>query len=254
MLLVNGVTFINAGKKILNDVSFSIERQKKIIVGENGTGKTTLLEIVAGNLLPDSGTVINKGTFAYVPQEIKALDRTGIEEIESAFPEIKRIEEKLNALERENNFGDEYNKLLMKYDETGGYTYKQRIQVWMDKIGLSMSIASRKMRDMSGGERTKCEITKALLSEPDLLIMDEPTNYLDIETIELLEDILKKFQGGFKMNVAKWIGFAMVVIGEVQQDLMDGKLTVGETIKTADVVADKLGYKDKVLLQLGKKS
>ena len=195
MLTVNGITFINAGNRILNGVTFSVNGQKKIIVGENGSGKTTLLEIISGKLLPDSGTVVIKGKFAYVPQEIMALERTGIEEIENAFSDIKKIEQKLDIIEKKEDFGEEYNKLLTEYEEKGGYTYKQKINVWMDKIGLSANTARRKMYEMSGGERTKCEVIKALLSEPDLLIMDEPTNHLDIETIEMLEDILKKFQG-----------------------------------------------------------
>ncbi len=195
MLTVNGITFINAGNRILNGVTFSVNGQKKIIVGENGSGKTTLLEIISGKLLPDSGAVVIKGKFAYVPQEIMVLEHTGIEEIENAFSDIKKIEQKLDIIEKKEDFSEEYNKLLTEYEEKGGYTYKQKINVWMDKIGLSANTARRKMYEMSGGERTKCEIIKALLSEPDLLIMDEPTNHLDIETIEMLEDILKKFLG-----------------------------------------------------------
>ncbi len=195
MLAVNDIIFINAGKKILNGVSFGVNKQKKIIVGENGSGKTTLLEIITGNIPYDSGTVMAKGTFAYVPQEIKILDVTGMEEMESAFPDIKKIEKKLKELEKNEEYGEEYNKLLLGYEEKGGYTYKHKIYTLMDKIGISEETARRKMREISGGERTKCEIVKVLLTEPSLLIMDEPTNHLDIETIELLEDILKKFKG-----------------------------------------------------------
>ncbi len=195
MIQVGNITFINAGKKILDEISFSVNKEKKIIVGENGSGKTTLLEIIAGNLSPDSGTIIKKGKLAYIPQEIPALDRTGTEEIESAFSEIKKIEKELDALEKAGDFGEKYASLLAKYEEAGGYTYKQEILTMLDKIGLSEKSARRKMREMSGGERTKCEIAKALLSKADILLMDEPTNHLDIDTIELLEELLKKFRG-----------------------------------------------------------
>ncbi len=195
MIQVSEITFINAGKKILNGVNFSVNREKKIIIGENGTGKTTLLEIIAGNLYPDSGTVIKKGKLAYVPQEIPAIERTGIEEIESAFSEIKKIENELEKMEKRGEYGEKYASLLTKYEESGGYTYKQEIFTMLDKIGLSEKTINRKMYEMSGGERTKCEIAKALLSKAEILIMDEPTNHLDIETIELLEELLKKFRG-----------------------------------------------------------
>ncbi len=195
MIQIGDITFINAGKKILNGISFSVNRERKVIVGENGSGKTTLLEIIAGNLQPDSGTVLVKGKLSYIPQEIPALEKTGIEEIESAFPEIKKLEKALSSMEEQGNYGEEYARLLSKYEESGGYEYKQKISAMLEKIGLSRETASRKMREMSGGERTKCEIAKALLAEPNALIMDEPTNHLDIETIELLEELLKKFRG-----------------------------------------------------------
>ncbi len=195
MIQIGGLTFINAGKKILDEISFSVNREKKIIVGENGSGKTTLLEIIAGNLSPDSGTIVKKGKLAYIPQEIPALNRSGMEEIESAFYEIKKIEKELDALEKAGDFGERYASLLAKYEEKGGYTYKQEILTMLDKIGLSEKSAQRKMMEMSGGERTKCEIAKAFLSKADILLMDEPTNHLDIDTIELLEELLKKFRG-----------------------------------------------------------
>ena len=195
MLTVSNITFINGGVKILNDISFTVSGEKKIIVGENGSGKTTLLNIITGKLSPDSGTISVKGRMAYVPQEIETLDISGISEIESAFSDIKKIERELERMEKTGRFGDEYNALLAKYEESGGYTYKQKIATWMDKIGLSAESAKRKMSEMSGGERTKCEIVKAMVSDPDILVMDEPTNHLDIETIELLEEILKKFSG-----------------------------------------------------------
>ncbi|MCD6427296.1 MAG: ABC-F family ATP-binding cassette domain-containing protein [Caldisericaceae bacterium] len=195
MIQIGNITFINAGKKILDEISFSVNREKKIIVGENGSGKTTLLEIIAGNLSPDSGTIVKKGKLAYIPQEIPALNRSGMEEIESAFYEIKKIEKELDALEKAGDFGERYASLLAKYEEAGGYTYKQEILTMLDKIGLSEKSAQRKMMKMSGGERTKCEIAKAFLSKADILLMDEPTNHLDIDTIELLEELLKKFRG-----------------------------------------------------------
>lgn len=196
MLIVDKINFVNEGEKILRDITFSIDREHKILVGENGTGKTTLLEIIIGSLAPDSGKVLLNGTFAYIPQEIKFLDRTGIEEIESAFQNIKTIEEKLSCIEKNKNFNEKYGKLIAQYESVGGYNYKQTMYSMMDKFRLGKETVSLKLRNMSGGERTKCLIIKALLARPDLLILDEPTNHLDIESIETLEESLKKFNGG----------------------------------------------------------
>ncbi len=195
MLIVNGVTFISGNKKILNGVSFSVDKEKKIIIGDNGEGKTTLLEVIYGNLHPDSGQIVKKGKVAYVPQEIAALERSGEEEIETAFTEIKETEQELSELEKKGDFGEEYGALLQKYEHLGGYTYKQEIDTMLEKLALDKNTLKRKMYEMSGGERTKVEIAKALLLKADILLLDEPTNHLDIETIELLEAVLKKFPG-----------------------------------------------------------
>ena len=195
MLIIKEATFISGNKKILNDVSFSVNREKKIIIGDNGEGKTTLLEIIYGNLHPDSGEIIKKGKVAYVPQEIAALEQSGEEEIETAFTEIKETEQEMTELEKKGDFGEEYGVLLQRYEHLGGYTYKQEIETMLEKLALDKNTLKRKMYEMSGGERTKIEIAKALLSKADILLLDEPTNHLDIETIELLETVLKKFSG-----------------------------------------------------------
>ena len=82
MLIVNHLSYSIYGRSILKDVSFTLDKERKFIIGSNGSGKTTLLEIIVGNLKSDSGMVSVTGTFAYVPQEIKGIDKTGIAVIE----------------------------------------------------------------------------------------------------------------------------------------------------------------------------
>jgi ATP-binding cassette subfamily F protein 3 len=196
MLIVSKVSYVNQGKKLLERVSFTLDRERKVIVGENGCGKTTLLEIIVGNLPDDYGKVNIRGKVAYVPQEIKDINLTALEEIESAFSELKEIERILDQFEKTGTSTEEYSRLLEQYSEKGGYSYKQKIYEMLDEFGLNKEIMERRMFELSGGERTKCEIIKAILSEPDILIIDEPTNHLDIETIEVLEGMLLKFNGG----------------------------------------------------------
>ena len=196
MLIVSGVNYINQGKKLLDRVSFTLNKERKVIIGENGCGKTTLLEIIIGNLSEDSGEISISGKVAYVPQEIKDINLTALEEIESAFSDLKEIEKTLEQFEKTENSTEEYSKLLEQYSEKGGYSYKQKIYEMLDEFGLNKETMKRRMFELSGGERTKCELIKAILSEPDILIIDEPTNHLDIETIEVLEEMLVKFKGG----------------------------------------------------------
>jgi len=196
MLIVSEVSYINQGKKLLDGVSFTLDRERKIIVGENGCGKTTLLEIISGNFPKNSGEITINGKVAYVPQEIKDISLTALEEIETAFIEVKKIEKTLKQFEKIGNFEEEYGKLLEQYDEKGGYSYKQKIYEMLNKFALSKETLKKKMYELSGGERTKYEIIKTILMEPDVLIIDEPTNHLDIETIEALEEIILKFKGG----------------------------------------------------------
>ena len=196
MLIVNHVSYSIYGRSILKDVSFTLDKERKFIIGSNGSGKTTLLEIIVGNLKSDSGIVSVTGTFAYVPQEIKGIDKTGIAVIEEGVKRIKDIEEELALLEMENEVNEKYYALLEEYERLGGYTYKSEIQALLSDFDLDTAIASMPLREMSGGEKTKCLIIKALLSKPDMLILDEPTNNLDIETIENLEKHLSTFKGG----------------------------------------------------------
>ncbi len=195
MLSISNISYSINGRHLLNGVSLTIFNEKKALIGENGSGKTTLLEIITGNLLPEAGKIEIKGSYAYIPQEVKAFDKKGLEEIESAFAEAKKVEEKLQEFERKHKFDEEYAHLLEKYGEIGGYNARHLILEKLNEFELDLTTVEKTFREMSGGERTKCLIVKSLLMNPDLLIIDEPTNHLDVETIELLEKYLIGFKG-----------------------------------------------------------
>ncbi len=195
MLSISNVSYSINGGHLLNGVSLTIFNEKKALIGENGSGKTTLLEIITGNLQPETGQIEIKGSYAYIPQEVKAFDKNGLEEIESAFAEAKKVEKKLQEFERKHKFDEEYAHLLEKYGEIGGYNARHLILEKLNEFELDLTTVEKPFREMSGGERTKCLIVKSLLMNPDLLIIDEPTNHLDVETIELLEKYLIGFKG-----------------------------------------------------------
>ncbi len=196
MLKITDLQYSIGGKKLLNGVSFTVFNEKKVIVGENGSGKTTILEIITGKIPPEYGTIEVKGSFAYIPQEIKIIGVRGIQAIEEAFADLKKIEKQLEEPKLKENSGDEYSILLEKYIELEGFGMRSLILEKLDEIGLTEEIINKPFSEMSGGERTKCLIVRAMLMNPDMLIIDEPTNHLDIETIEYLEKFLISFKGG----------------------------------------------------------
>ncbi len=195
MLIVDGIYYSIQGKTILNGVGFTLDREKKVIVGENGSGKTTLLEIIVGNKEQDKGSVFVKGKIAYVPQGIKATNRTGLEIIEDGIKQIKDIERKIEVAHN-ITAPDEISNIVEEFEKLGGYSYKSEITKLLSAFDLDEETVKKSISNMSGGERTKCLLISAILSKPDILILDEPTNNLSIESIEKLETFLKNFKGG----------------------------------------------------------
>jgi len=148
---------------IFSDISFTLDEGHRVaLVGKNGAGKSTIMKIIAGIEEQDSGSInITKGRkIAYLPQEIKSSDeRTGIEYIQEGSDLKPHI----------------YFPIL-------------------DGLGISKEIAEQKLVDMSGGQQTKILLTKFLLNPSDILLMDEPTNNLDIPSLLWLENFLASSQ------------------------------------------------------------
>ncbi|MFU2158457.1 ATP-binding cassette domain-containing protein [Caldisericum sp. AR60] len=196
MLIVSDIHYSIQGKTLLKDVSFTVDKDRKFIIGENGSGKTTLLDIIVGLKSPDKGSVKRPNSIGYVPQEIKSIEKTGMEIIEEGISELKEIEKMIQDLEKVGDFGEEYSFLMEEYERLNGYSYRSEILSMLHDFDLDEETVSKPLSMMSGGERTKCLIIKSIISKPELLILDEPTNNLDIETIEMLERYLLQFKGG----------------------------------------------------------
>ena len=204
LAIKNGAVTIN-GNDILTCINIDINSNSKIgIVGENGSGKTTLLKAIVNTDLLQEGTgdskfqIIKTGVFkiGYLNQIILDEEKCVIDVLTEPFKELINIEKKLEKLNQNfsSSVSDEYDSLLTKYKNLGGYTYKKEYEVMLKKFGFAQDALQRKISTFSGGEKIKIAFMKLLLSKPDLLLLDEPTNNLDLNTILWLEDYLTKYK------------------------------------------------------------
>lgn len=177
------------------------------VVGPNGGGKTSLIRVLTGELDANEGSVSwGRGLrLGYVPQTAsQSTDGTLRDEVMSAFERILQIESELagSALEIQTANGAErndaerrYDALLREYEALGGYDYQHQMDRALDGVGLSAQTLDTQASAASGGERTRAALAKALLSAPDFLILDEPTNYLDFRGLDWLERFLSNLSG-----------------------------------------------------------
>ncbi|MFC2007330.1 ABC-F family ATP-binding cassette domain-containing protein [Chloroflexota bacterium] len=217
-------TFIT--RHLFSGVSFSVGMRDRIaVIGQNGTGKTTLFEIISGNISPDSGTVsMQKGTtIGYLSQDINPASRRELlEEVAKSSANINSIAHKIQMLQEaladekdeENITGllQELGDMQHTFELSGGYNTEHEARIILSGLGFAESDFYRSLAEFSGGWRIRVELAKLLFLKPDLLILDEPTNHLDLETTGWFENYLKTYQGAvlvtshdraFLNNVAK---------------------------------------------------
>ena len=189
--------------EVFSGVDVEVDSGARIgIVGPNGGGKTTLLRLLVGELEPNAGNVARASNLrlGYVPQ-LPAVPGGGTleDEVLEAFREVRRIEAELEDsaldIQRANSNqrrGAErrYSALLHDFEVLGGYDYQNRMERVVAGVGLAEEALRTPSSAASGGQRTRAALARALLTEPDLLILDEPTNYLDFRGLAWLEGFL----------------------------------------------------------------
>lgn len=197
------------GNTVLSEINFSVSDKEKIaLVGRNGSGKTSILKCISGEVPLVSGTGDEKFSFSisgapkigYLQQVSLNDELTLRQEILSAYKDVVGLENKLqNLLDKmSENPSDEnvgaYSRAMERFENIGGYLYKKEYLTAVSKFGFSAEDLEKKLSCFSGGQRTKIALMKLLLEKPDVLLLDEPTNHLDIAAVEWLEGYLKNYK------------------------------------------------------------
>jgi ATP-binding cassette subfamily F protein 3 len=206
MISIDALKVEFGGRILFSDVSFVVNENDKIaLMGKNGAGKSTLLKILAGVNKPSAGSVSAPKDYviAYLPQHLLTEDNcTVFEETSKAFSSIFKMRDEIETINQELTVrtdyeSDEYYKLIERVSEISEkfysieeINYDGEVEKVLKGMGFEREDFTRPTAEFSGGWRMRIELAKILLQKPDLILLDEPTNHMDIESIQWLEDFL----------------------------------------------------------------
>ena len=184
---------------LLANTAFSLESGERVgLIGRNGTGKSSLLKILAGIEKLDDGLLqYQQGLrIAYVPQEpIFEANETVFDAVSQGVAQAKALREEYEALsigEWDDASHHRLDEVQSQLESVSGWNWEQRVHETLDRLHLE---ADLKINTLSGGTKKRVALARALVEVPDVLILDEPTNHLDLDSIAWLEELLKEYQG-----------------------------------------------------------
>jgi len=209
MLTVNDISKSYSDDELFSGVNFTVGMSDRIaVIGRNGTGKTTLFEIITGNVIPDSGSVsVRRNTaIGYLRQDVQpSSERSLLEYVSGSSDPVRNLAHKIAQVQEdmaEEQDEEIMNSLLRKlgelqslYEAKGGYSSEHEAKIVLTGMGFAESDFESPLTEFSGGWRTRIELARLLFLNPDILLLDEPTNYLDLETQRWFETYLKRYQG-----------------------------------------------------------
>ncbi|MFK7775838.1 MAG: ATP-binding cassette domain-containing protein, partial [Saprospiraceae bacterium] len=206
MILVENIAVEFSGHTLFKDVNFVINPDDKIaLMGKNGAGKSTMMKIIAGVDKPTHGNIQRpkEAVIAYLPQHLLTDDDcTVFEETSKAFGKVFEMRDEMERLNKEletrtDYESDAYMKIIDKVTELGDVYYQledvnydAEVEKTLQGLGFKREDFHRPTSEFSGGWRMRIELAKILLQKPDLILLDEPTNHIDIESVIWLEDFL----------------------------------------------------------------
>ena len=209
MLNVTGISKSYSDQELFSGVSFNVGMSDRIaVIGRNGTGKTTLFEIIAGNIMPDSGSIsLRRDTaIGYLRQDVQTSSgRALLEHVSSSSHVVSDLAHKIRLIQEglaEEKYKETVTGLLKElgelqhlYEAKGGYDSEHEAKIVLSGLGFAESDFGRALSEFSGGWQTRIELARLLFLNPDILLLDEPTNYLDLETQRWFENYLKRYHG-----------------------------------------------------------
>src|SRR5271163_2885766 len=212
MIQLSGAGKRYGHKLLFENADWLITPESRVgLVGANGTGKTTIMKILAGSESLDYGTISRaKGiSTGYLPQDgLTMTGRTVFDECLSVFDDLHSMEKEMEALTRSMsdldhagaeyaNVADRYQKLEHEFVARDGYTLEAQVGQVLTGLGFHRDDWKRLTDEFSGGWQMRIALGKLLLEQPNLLLLDEPTNHLDLEARNWLEDYLKNYPNAF---------------------------------------------------------
>ena len=203
---VNNLTkFFVIGENLLEGLSFEIQEGECVaILGRNGCGKTTLFNILSGQMDYDEGEVFvnphkKLGLISQIPRFPNGFTVEDV--LRSAYDGIMKVKRRMEQLERDMLFGAssdqlrEYDNLTNRFQSGGGYEMDVQVDKICNGLGITADQRVQEFDSLSGGERTRVNLGRLLLEKTDILLLDEPTNHLDIRSVEWLENYINTFKG-----------------------------------------------------------
>ena len=254
LVTLAGVSKSHAAQHLFSDVGLMISAGRRFaIVGPNGAGKTTLLELITGDQSPDSGTITRARdtVIGYLRQEVaESRGRSALAEVLAGAGEVSGIERRMRHIEAELNevvdddelteLMDEYGRIQHRFEALGGYGLESEARRILAGLGFADSDMERDIGTFSGGWMMRVALARLLLQNPDVLLLDEPSNHLDLASVEWLTGFLAQYAGAIVL-VSHDRDFINEVANRVVE-LHDGSATeyVGDYADFVDQRAERI--------------
>jgi len=241
IIQLDHITINHAGRVIFSDLCWSIDDRDRVgLVGPNGAGKSSLLKAIVGEVQPTSGSVVQMRGIkvGYLPQEVHLTPGgTLLDEAMILPPELAQVEAELARIEMQLGDPAVYNdsaalarvltrqeKALNDYDHLGGSRHASHVRELLSSLGFIPEDLNLPTEALSGGQKKLVALTKLIVNAPDVLLLDEPDNHLDLEAKRRLERIVREYDGG--VIVVSHDRYLLDEIATQIAELADGTLTI----------------------------